>query len=278
MRHVNNEKQVREWQEKQKERAAEQAAAKEEAKLRRPQYTFDDTTYSKQVESVREAVGGSVAAGLQAAKKAKAAEAANMAGALKKKRKPLPFGAGHAAGAAEGDAELDLDFFRTKKPRQPAATAPPAAAPRATTATAGNEVLSVPLPMPYMPPTASAPTSAAGSGDASAASAAAKDSASGDREPIDLQRYDSAAAMLSACGPVTVHVMRPRCCARGNTVAPLFPPAWWALCSSLPIYSKFACFVSRTTSSSSFLDLGSSAVGLRCGCRFYACYGSCMLI
>eukprot|EP01050_Picozoa_sp_SAG11_P019481 SAG11_NODE_3109_length_2681_cov_3.164214_4_plen_155_part_00 len=66
MRHVNNEKQVKEWVEAQKEKEAQKKTAAQEPRV--PKYVFDDTSYSKNAEAVREAMSGGVAVGMKMAK------------------------------------------------------------------------------------------------------------------------------------------------------------------------------------------------------------------
>ena len=144
---------------------------------------------------VRETVGSSVVAGMQAAK-VKAGQEAS-------KRKAM----------VDPDADVDLGFFRSKRPKAPAAAAAAAAAPpaaasaaagmghaalgrvastaaaaSATTAAPAAAVAAAaaarPAPAPYLPPVAAA-------SDPSPAAAAA---------PIDLKAFKTAKAMLAKCG------------------------------------------------------------------------------
>jgi hypothetical protein len=69
MRHVNNEKAVKDWMANSKQRSAERDELKAQQKAKQPKWSFDDNSYAKQVESVRDAVGNGVAAGIVAAKK-----------------------------------------------------------------------------------------------------------------------------------------------------------------------------------------------------------------
>lgn len=181
MRHVNNEQKLKEWVDAAPDRAAEAKREKDEAAERkrvdavRTRTEIEVNKYASQVESVREAVGEGVAAGIAAAKKKRKREAA-------------------AAEAARlGQSEAGAEAAAAAKP-----SSSPAKRQRVARDDTGAEAAST----------------AAAAGTAGAA-AAAKSTAVGIQSapgggpkaapaPVELGKYTSAAGLLTACGAEAV--------------------------------------------------------------------------